>query len=442
MWRSPNSTPCGLWIPSTMMLVAWPRMRGPMTVRVTLTTARITTAATRNRSRCMRTKSRRTTLPKFSERSTGMPTPNLVPVFTAVRWPAAGISSVSFLRPLPFGDVPLPLPFPVEAITPPPPSGVRYWPGYPARSRSRHLLCDELGLDDLLVGRARLQEVAVGPEADDAAFLEHEDLVGPDDRRHALRHDHRDRVAGDRLERGAQSGVGGEVERGERVVEQVDRRLVRERACDGEPLALTAGHVGPTLRDRGVELLGLGLHEVARLRDLERLPDLGVGGVLVAEAHVARDRAKEEERLLGHEPDETFEEMLVEPTHVDPPDEHLALGRVEQPSDEVEERGLARPGAADDGQGLAGIDAEVEVVQHRLLRARERELGGAHLERRRSGELLDAVGRCDHRRRRLQHLLDPSGADRCARPHHQDPGAHHHAHQDLDQVAQERDQRS
>ena len=84
--------------------------------------------------------------------------------------------------------------------------------------------------------------------------------------------------------------------------------------------------------------------------------------------------------------------------HVDPTDQHLTVGRVEQPRDQVEQRGLARAGAPDDGERLARLDAEVEVVQHRLLGARERELGVPQLERHRAGELGDAVGGIDHRR--------------------------------------------
>ena len=47
----------------------------------------------------------------------------------------------------------------------------------PAR-RSRRLLGRHLRLDDLDVGRARLQQLIVGAEPDRAAVLEHEDLVG------------------------------------------------------------------------------------------------------------------------------------------------------------------------------------------------------------------------------------------------------------------------
>ena len=79
-------------------------------------------------------------------------------------------------------------------------------------------------------------------------------------------------VGDDRRERGAEPGVGGEVERRERVVEQVDAGLAHQRPGDGQPLALPTRHVGAALGDAGVEAAGHGGHEVAGLRDLERVP--------------------------------------------------------------------------------------------------------------------------------------------------------------------------
>jgi hypothetical protein len=81
----PKSMPWPLTSPSTTTLVAWPRMRGPLTVSATLTIARSSTAATRNRSRRIRLNSRFTATMKFSDFSTGIPTPKRVPLFTAVR---------------------------------------------------------------------------------------------------------------------------------------------------------------------------------------------------------------------------------------------------------------------------------------------------------------------------------------------------------------------
>ncbi len=64
------------------------------------------------------------------------------------------------------------------------------------------------------------------------------------------------------LERCPQAGVGGEVERRERVVEHVDLRLHDECSGDAQSLALTARHVRAALGDRAVDPVGHGLHEV------------------------------------------------------------------------------------------------------------------------------------------------------------------------------------
>ena len=59
----------------------------------------------------------------------------------------------------------------------------------------RHLLLgDELGLDDLLVRGAALDQLGVGAEPDEASLLEHEDLVGAHDGRDALGDDDGHRV--------------------------------------------------------------------------------------------------------------------------------------------------------------------------------------------------------------------------------------------------------
>src|SRR5690606_28515593 len=79
--------------------------------------------------------------------------------------------------------------------------------------------------------------------------------------------------------RRAQPRVRRVVERGERVVEQVDRGVADDRAGDREPLALPAREVGPALRDRGVEPAVERLDEVARLGDLQRVPHLLLRGV-------------------------------------------------------------------------------------------------------------------------------------------------------------------
>ena len=132
-------------------------------------------------------------------------------------------------------------------------------------------------------------------------------------------------------ERGAQAGVGGEVERRERVVEQVDLRLAHERPGDGQALALAAGHVRAALGDPAPQAAGHGAHEVGGLGDRQRLPQLVVGGVGLAVAQVAGHRAREQVRPLRHEADAAAQHVGVELADVDAVDEHRAGRDVEQP---------------------------------------------------------------------------------------------------------------
>ena len=86
-------------------------------------------------------------------------------------------------------------------------------------------------------------------------------------------------------------------------------------------------------------------------------------------------------RLLRHVPDLAPQQVGVEAAHVDAVDQHRALGGIEQPGDEVDERRLAGSGAPDDGRGVSGLDPERDVAQHRLLRTGVSERDVAELER-------------------------------------------------------------
>ncbi len=174
------------------------------------------------------------------------------------------------------------------------------------------------------------------------AVVHDDDPVGVHDRAHALRDDDHRRLARLVHERRAQPRVGLEVQRREAVVEDVDLRALHERARDGEALTLAAGDVGAALRDRGVELLGHLGDELRALRDLERAPQLVLGGVLVAVAQVARHRAGEQERPLRDEADLAPQVFAAHLAHVDAVDEHAAAGHVVEARDQVDERATCR----------------------------------------------------------------------------------------------------
>ena len=86
---------------------------------------------------------------------------------------------------------------------------------------------------------------------------------------------------------------------------------------------------------------------------------------------------------------------------------------------------------------------ERDVAEHRLLGPRvveadvaelERARAGSSVDRRRPATPTDGVG--------VEHLLDALGAHRGPGRHDGHERGHHHRHQDLDQVAEEGDQRA
>ena len=143
----------------------------------------------------------------------------------------------------------------------------------------------------------------MGADPGDRAAVEDDDLVGAHDRADPLGHDD-DRRVGDLIgERRPQGRVGLEVEGREAVVEDVDVGALDEGAGDREALPLPAREVGPALRDRRLQPVGQVADERLGLGDPERVPELLVGRVGLAEAEVAGDGPGEQERLLGDETD-------------------------------------------------------------------------------------------------------------------------------------------
>ena len=221
-----------------------------------------------------------------------------------------------------------------------------------------------------------------------------------------------------------------------------DLGLAHQRPRDAQPLPLAARHRRAALGDLGLDPLGHLGDEVLCLGDLECLPELVVRGVGVAVAEVRRDGAAEEVGTLGHQPEALPQDVEVGVAHVHAVDEHLAARRVVQARDEVDERGLARAGAPDDRGARAALGRERDAGQDGLLRAGVGEGDVAELDRPRRVELGHGVGGRDDGGLGREHLLDAVGRDGGARNHDEQEGRHHHGHEDLDEVGEEREERA
>ena len=122
-------------------------------------------------------------------------------------------------------------------------------------------------------------------QARNRSVVEHADHVGIAHGRDALAHDDRRErqpalggTAHAALADGmAKRRVGLKIERRGGVVHDQYLRRAHQGARDGQALALTATEVLAARLDRGVEPLRLVAHELARLRHIERRPELIVG---------------------------------------------------------------------------------------------------------------------------------------------------------------------
>ena len=111
-----------------------------------------------------------------------------------------------------------------------------------------------------------LEQVLVVAVRDDAAVVEHDDLIGQRDRREAVG-DHERRAPGHRLvERELDALLGRGVDRRGGVVEDQHARVGQQRAGDRQALALAAGQRQAALADARVEALRQARDEVVGLR--------------------------------------------------------------------------------------------------------------------------------------------------------------------------------
>src|SRR5690625_3190119 len=137
----------------------------------------------------------------------------------------------------------------------------------------------ELGVVELGVAPARLEELTVGPRLDAAACLDQQDPVGGADVRQPVG-DHDGGAAGECLGQGGlHRGLGGGVEVSGGLVEDDHLGPGQQHACDRHPLALAAGEPVTPLPDDGVQAVGKIPDELAQAGPVQGVPHLPVPGL-------------------------------------------------------------------------------------------------------------------------------------------------------------------
>ena len=204
---------------------------------------------------------------------------------------------------------------------------------------------------------------------DDAARLEHGDLLGALGRGEAVGHEDPG-APGDEAVGGADDArLGDRIHAGRRLVEDDDADVAHEQPGEGDELLLAGRQAGAAGTEDGVETVGQAGHPVGEAELGDGRLDVGAGHV-VEQRDVVGQAAGQHLGALGDDADGGPQLLEVEVEHVDAPEEHRAARRLDRAGEQRREGRLARSGATDEGAGVAGGEQEVDVVAGRRCRCR------------------------------------------------------------------------
>jgi hypothetical protein len=194
------------------------------------------------------------------------------------------------------------------------------------------------------------------------------------------------------------------VDGGGGVVEQEHPRVDQQRPGQRHPLPLATGERQPLLTDDGVVPGGQLADEAVGLRGAGGGAHLVVAGPRAAERDVGAHRVGEQEAVLEDDAQRAAQRHRVQVPDVAAADPHRARGDVVEARQQAHHRRLARPGRADEREGLPRLDPQRDAGQHRSV-ARVAERDVVQLDRQRPvGQL---AGARHHLRARVDDLQHP-----------------------------------
>ena len=101
--------------------------------------------------------------------------------------------------------------------------------------------------------------------------------------------------------------------------------------------------------------------KLIRLRQAAGLLHLCIGGVLVSPTQIFPDGTAEQHVFLQHHGYLVAQSLQVVAAHIHTAHAHSALSGVIQTGDELDQRGFGRARAADNADGLAGTNVQVNA---------------------------------------------------------------------------------
>jgi hypothetical protein len=199
---------------------------------------------------------------------------------------------------------------------------------------------------------------------DDASLVEDENAVGVAHRAEAVGNDEAGAAGHEAFQRFLDETLAGAVEATGRLVEDENAGVLEDGAGDGNALALPAAQLDAALaHGRVIAEWKLGYDEVMRVGGAGGSLDFLVRSVETPVADVGTNRVGEEQGFLGDETNLAAQAGERDVTQVVTIDGDCAGSHVIEAGDEVGECGLAGAAGADEGDDLAGLDMEGDILE-------------------------------------------------------------------------------
>ena len=201
----------------------------------------------------------------------------------------------------------------------------------------------------------------------DDAVIQDKDLVGILDGRQAVSDDEGGTADHELVERILHDLLAFRIKCGGRFVKDEDLRILQDRSCDGDALALTAGEDEAAIADLGIDAARQTMNEFLCIRGTNGIPDLFIRRVQATVEDIFFDGGIEEERILRHEADVVTKGADRHIPDIDAVDVDGSACHIIETWKQVGNGGLAGAGRPDDGDGLSGSGDEIQIRQDRVF---------------------------------------------------------------------------
>ena len=149
-----------------------------------------------------------------------------------------------------------------------------------------------------------------------------------------------------------------------RLIEQEDRRIFQKRPGNADALALPDAQVATAFTDGAVEPLRHALNEIESLGFSGSLFDFGIRRAGFSVGDVFADRGRKEERVLKNHADMGTQALFCDRAEIASVEGYRAARGVVESRHKAQQGAFSRAGAADKGNGLAGLDGEIDVLKN------------------------------------------------------------------------------